>query len=269
VIKNKAILSLIWVKKYLYAGKVKQVAIRLGVEQFIKDIWSNTFLYLLGETYTSSLQGTNAEFYIDSYQEYQRISTLINERLPLKTILQDIENGEVFYDIGANIGIYSSFIASHVPRTKILAFEPHSDNVRRLSNNLGLNGNQWSCYQVLLGNKEEMVPFRIVSEKPGESRHSISSTNSGVFTMKRQVDTLVQEENLEPPEIIKIDVEGAELQVLKGAKDTLKNVRIVYCEVHTEDQELEEIKQYFRNSGFRTEELQEDDQTVHIRAVSK
>lgn len=267
--KKYLLSGLLWLRNEVYTGTIKRIIVRLSIDLLIKKIWTGIFLAVQNETYTATVRKVEAGFCINSYPEYRRIDDLIGERLPIQRLLEDVNDGDIFYDIGANIGIYTCFIAASEFEVNTFAFEPHSDNIQRLSKNLKINSDRWQCYQVLLGNEDEMAPFHIASERPGESRHSISSADSQIFTMQRQIDTMVREENLPSPSILKIDVEGAELQVLEGSTETLEKVRVVYCEVHTDDQESLEVKQFLRDSGFQIEILQEGEQTDHLRAIRK
>jgi hypothetical protein len=72
------------------------------------------------------------------------------------------------------------------------------------------------------------------------------------------VDTFVDEHGLTPPDIVKIDTEGAELQVLRGVKTLLESVRVIFCEIHysiIDEGERREIVELLESNGFDCEEL--------------
>lgn len=137
--------------------------------------------------------------------------------------------GRVAYDIGANLGIFSLFFSRAVgAQGQVVAFEPMPDNFAALERNLKLNRvRNVTAIQMALG---EAAGERAAYSVAGESgRYSIEVSGGGDerYTPAGvcRIDTLDQvvgRMNLPPPGFIKIDVEGAELAVLRGAAETLR-----------------------------------------------
>lgn len=108
--------------------------------------------------------------------------------------------------------------------------------------------------------------FELSSEgsEAGLGKHSLNTTKGGTtipVTVQR-LDSLVAEHNLPVPSIMKIDVEGAELDVITGAKESLadSNCKIIYCEVHPSRIEAfggsyEELGDQLSRLGFELEKL--------------
>lgn len=147
-----------------------------------------------------------------------------------------IKPGDVILDIGANTGLYSIFYSKLVgDKGKVFAFEPDTKTYKALLNNLKLN----NCTNVIthnfaLSNKEskiEMVSedtndanlktgdaFRYIKEITDDSS---SSTNNTIKAFRLDdLDLIKKEEKIN---FMKVDVEGAELLVFEGGKETIQN----------------------------------------------
>ena len=145
----------------------------------------------------------------------------------IKALNPKINNLNVSFDIGANIGITTIWLAKN--SQKVYAFEPVKSNLERMSENLRIN----NVINV------EIIP-QAVSNINGISQinlfesyghHSLGLTNITKFvnTEKIQVTTLdnfCEKENIDYIDCLKIDVEGFEQEVLEGAKNLLSNKKI-------------------------------------------
>jgi FkbM family methyltransferase len=139
-----------------------------------------------------------------------------------------VKEGSVFYDIGANVGFFSLLAARLVgPEGKVISFEPLTDNLLNLYENV--KRNQFCNVQILplaLGAANEEQTFQ-VSERPtwGKLKGVGSVTPDkylrDIKVIVRRLDDLFSEGAIQPPDFVKIDVEGAEAQVVEGAKETL------------------------------------------------
>jgi FkbM family methyltransferase len=138
-----------------------------------------------------------------------------------------------FVDIGANIGNHCNFFGRFGATG--WAFEPSRRNFEKLVR----NAPGFKCYNMALSDKkgtEELVTFDsclgnsyVKGAFDGRIR---SAMGTGIKTEKIEVDML-DNLNIEDPTLIKIDVEGSELKVLKGALKTLKKYGPVLClEIH-------------------------------------
>ena len=130
-----------------------------------------------------------------------------------------IRPGDVVYDVGANVGYYTLLAASAVgEQGRVIAFEPLPENLAFLRRHLSMNH---------LQNVE--VFAAAVSDRAGETFFEVAASRSmgqiskrGSLTMRVvALDELVAAGTVPPPDCIKIDVEGAEGQVLAGARKVL------------------------------------------------
>lgn len=152
--------------------------------------------------------------------------------------------GGCFYDAGAHIGYYSLLAARLVGEAgRVVAFEPDPANVHVLQENLSRNGvSNVDVVPAALWSHCGVGTFqRSAAERPDLSsrRGAVVALNgrppgSGLINMKTlTLDAFAADRR--PPAMIKIDVEGAEIEVLKGAQKLIAQTRPVFLlEVHHE-----------------------------------
>jgi len=132
-------------------------------------------------------------------------------------------SGGSFVDVGANVGTYSLIAASIVgERGRVLAFEPVPDTRAQLERNVALNKvPQLEIVPKGLGAEPGQTTLHVV---PGASGLSSRYHDHGGTAVEVDVTTLdLTFEGAAPPALIKIDVEGMELEVLKGATGLLRS----------------------------------------------
>ena len=144
-------------------------------------------------------------------------------------------SGKVVYDIGAFHGLLTIYFARRA--NCVVAWEPNSRNRQRLLDNIRLN----SFSNVIVR------PYGLAS-KPSTARMTFDPLIPGTASFDAamasgeeneliEIRTLDDEQGLEPPDLVKIDVEGFELEVLKGAASTLKRKPDLFLEMHGADPE--------------------------------
>ena len=143
-------------------------------------------------------------------------------------------------DVGANVGVVTLFAAKRVLHGAVHAFEPSSEHLRRLRRNLALNDlTNVVVNAVALSNRRGRARLFVPQAGDGLVNTGGTTLFSGVpgTTPEDEIDTLpldeyVAEAGLGRLDVIKLDVEGAELDVLEGAGDTLERFRpVVLMEV--------------------------------------
>jgi FkbM family methyltransferase len=153
---------------------------------------------------------------------------------------KSLQKGDTVIDIGANLGLHSLYIAQIVgPEGRIYAFEPIPSNIRLLQRNIRLNAfeNQVTVVDAALSNSDDQyIEMSAPSDGVAVAAAINKNGKSGEQVIKVRnlhLDDYVMEKKLHP-RLIKIDVEGAEHEVLKGAEKTLLQHRpILVVEVHT------------------------------------
>ena len=129
----------------------------------------------------------------------------------------------VMYDIGANIGTVSIPIARHRPKARIYAFEAQQGIHRLLGRNVGLNGiHNVQSFNYAIGERDGTVEFPApsldsIGNFGGVGRDTKVPTTATV--PMRRLDSLG---SLPPPNLLKIDVEGFDLEVVQGGLELLR-----------------------------------------------
>lgn len=174
-----------------------------------------------------------------------------------------LKNGDIFLDIGANIGLYSLTASSLVGETGIvISFEPTPKTFSRLVENIQLNNlSNIRAYNIGISHKEELLSLNI-SENGYEAWNTFASTSSEKFqhTKYIQVSMLdIQCDKIDKNKIklIKIDVEGWEKYVLLGGTNLFKNYNPVVMVEFTETNTyaagyfVQELYDILYNWGYR------------------
>lgn len=152
----------------------------------------------------------------------------INKRMAFE---REIPAGAVVYDVGANAGYFSLLAAVLVgSEGRVYAFEPLPRNVEFLNKHIQLNR---------LDNIA--VIEAAVSDRSGEAAFDLGAStamghlaDTGEIAVRMvSLDEMLQAGELEPPDYVKVDVEGAEYDVLRGARDLLRQYHpILFLDTH-------------------------------------
>ena len=188
----------------------------------------------------------------------KNIENVIYERgvyeLGTVSVLQDfLKTGDTFVDVGANIGWLSLVGANQVgEKGNVLAFEPVPSTFDILKSNKEINNfTQITLNQFALGNKEENVTIYPEKENRGGASILNHQKNEGVKIDVKRLDNLQIDSKID---VIKIDVEGFELDVLKGTAETIKKDKPKLIIEHSIDRnntaEQFEIYNWLMDLGF-------------------
>lgn len=136
-------------------------------------------------------------------------------------MIEELQPDEVFWDVGANVGSYSLLAAAR--GAAVVAFEPMFENFSTLCRNLALNGllDRVIPLQVALAAQDGMAWLHLADLQSGAASHVISdspkkTTFHKMLIRMEAADGLMQRCGLPAPHMIKLDVDGGELDVLKG-----------------------------------------------------
>lgn len=166
-----------------------------------------------------------------NYEYFMSGFCFLGETNPLEThtLKSLIKNGEVVVDVGAHIGWYTLVASQCVGRLgKVISFEPHPFCIDRLRNNVSLNNfTNVKIEQIALSDKNKKVSFWIGDDMGGslvkENTQRLTKGKVKRISVKAQtLDSYVVSQKIKRISLIKIDVEGAELKVLRGAKNILQ-----------------------------------------------
>lgn len=159
--------------------------------------------------------------------------------------IKTFQNGDIFYDIGANVGIYSLLGISLHPQLIVHAMEPDRLNFPRLHQNALLNGfDNLNCHNIALSNYSGIDRFYVKKAETGASGGQVGHSKDEAgnkFTPRESYTVLVcsfydflKRFHAEEPDHIKIDVDGQEENIIKAICDTTtkKPIKSLLVEVN-------------------------------------
>lgn len=185
-------------------------------------------------------------FRCESSLDVTRARTLLTKEAgTVEWIQSHVKSGEVFYDIGANMGLYTVLAAFRTGKAGVVyAFEPHVVNVHNLLHNVKANdlGDSVQVMSCALNDREGHFDFNYYSDVSGSSNSQLNGARDGaerefrpVLTERKfatTIDALLSSGAIRTADHIKIDVDGNEMLILKGmnsllaAQRALKSIQV-------------------------------------------
>jgi FkbM family methyltransferase len=191
-------------------------------------------------------------FICETIKEYKRAHlSRLKEAGTIKWLRKELRPGDVLVDVGANVGVFS-LLAGHLvgPNGTVYAFEPHLPTAVSLMRNVDANRltHTVRVLSCALGAVDFVDEFNYRSWAAGSAMSQLGDRSDSferdfepVFSelkLTASLDALVSREAVRPPDLIKIDVDGNELQVLQGMENLLRgptSPRAVQVEVNERD----------------------------------
>ncbi len=191
----------------------------------------------------------------------------MNEPWTVHWIEQVIRPGEVLYDVGANVGAFS-LVASkvHEQAVRVFAFEPSFGTYAALCRNIIANECEKSItpVPVALTERKGQTVFKYRSLISGTTQHAVGQQTLATKDFKEtkpaytqrilgiSLDAIVQDFGFDRPNHIKLDVDGGELEILRGAASTLAGgfVNSILIDAR-DDKQGASLTAYLRQYGFR------------------
>jgi FkbM family methyltransferase len=217
---------------------IRKILLKTGLYDPIRNIYN--FLFLFNANREVKLGDLIVRFRTLTFKIVDDVKSLLGEKEILSTFLSKLQPDDVVWDVGASYGIYSLFAGKEFPSIKVYAFEPEPKTFKLLNKNLRLNGiDNVIPKNYGLGDIDGAAILH-TSSSANIGTHSLVQRNDypvsekGISVEIRKGDCIITTGTIETPSIVKIDVEGAELNVLKGMKEILSNpkLRIVQIEIH-------------------------------------
>lgn len=219
-------------------------------------------------------------YYLSSREETEYIySEIFTEQQYLRNGIV-INEGDCIFDVGANIGLFSLFVNRIQPQVKIYAFEPIKETFLTLEENIRLhnlnNIQLFNCGITSENNPEKIFIFYPnmagnSTTKPGEmiadgddvkdeiDSELIEDLFVDFFREEQQVkcavrtlSSVIQELGIKAIDLLKIDVEGAEYEVLEGIEENdWPKIKQIVGEVHNKKGRLDKIQNLLTSQGFK------------------
>lgn len=182
--------------------------------------------------------------------------------------VENLKPGMVVYDLGSNCGYFSLIAARCVgAQGKVFSFEPEPALAARVRNNMQRNGFQHSTVvEAAVWRETGTVSFASSdkSDSPDQGTGQItSSAETGKTKSVRAIALDDYVKTASPPDFIKCDVEGAEVEAFRGAVQLLAaNHPAIVCEIHS-DENGRAVRQDLARLGYTIRDLDEN----HIGAL--
>ena len=205
----------------------------------------------------------------NAFDAYRPTTLWIKEEGTMRWIDAEVRKGDIFMDIGANIGIYAIAAGNRVGREgAVYAFEPHKVNSLSLLRNIGLSGlaDRVRVFSCALSDESRVLEFFYRSLEsastasqlghhhiPGSTEQFRPVATEMVFATT--VDRLLADGAIRAPQLIKIDVDGNELQILRGMQQLLTGAqrpRAVQVELNVGEQDA--ITEFMKGCGYQLAE---------------
>jgi FkbM family methyltransferase len=198
---------------------------------------------------------------IESEMEKYRYETWDTKEPETIAWISSFGHFDIFYDIGANIGIYSLFSAVRHPKSMIYAVEPERRNYERLKENIALN-KFWNIqtYNIAMSNKCWIAKFHVPNKEIGSSggqlREAVDERGNrfepeeSYLVNTLDLAGLIETWHIWPPNHIKIDVDGKESEIMEGLYPSIGTVKSILVEFnHQYDYHMQKLI----DLGFSTE----------------
>jgi FkbM family methyltransferase len=161
----------------------------------------------------------------------------------------------VFVDVGAHIGKYSIMMASLNKKGKVIAIEPDTRNFKALNYNIKINGlKNVKALPFAVGFMEGLIKLfydRWLTTTPSAS--SDFQTKTYVSVKCKKLDNLLA--TVKQIDLIKVDVEGFELEVFKGAENILKRTKTIIFESF--ESNINKVKAFLEKNNFKVSNINE------------
>lgn len=191
----------------------------------------------------------------------------VKEPMATAHLKEVLSKNDIVLEIGANIGYYA-LLESRMCK-KVYALEPIPENANNLNINIGLN--QYSnieLFQIALG---EAKGSRYINLSAKSNWHSFYPIKGAVAKQLIEMDTA---DNFlsgkESPTFVRMDVEGYELSVIKGMRNTLKKISRLFIEVHAQIMKLGETQELLgilKQENFSPEKIIKYDKPAFSRVI--
>lgn len=175
--------------------------------------------------------------------------------------LSNMNDGEAFLDVGANVGYFGLLIAKKFTRSPVVAFEPNPSIADCLQDSIRRNGmgDRMTVARQAVSCKNGSLPFVVEGNNSGHSRLATDTSGNQII----EVETVIFDEWVKSHPIgarvacMKMDVEGAEVMALRGMREFLERDRPALCVEGYDNQlrefgsSLQELKQLLAEAGYR------------------
>jgi FkbM family methyltransferase len=197
-----------------------------------------------GETSVALVDGHELRFVCPNRLTRWRVDTLATKEPETLSWIRGFAPGAVMWDIGANIGLYSLY-AARTRGCRVMAFEPAPANFALLAKNIQINGleDMVSALPIALADAIRLDVLHLPNTDPGGAfavfAHNDPAASVRLACLGFSVDRFIADFAPPFPEHIKIDVDGSEVEIVRGAEQTLADPRVMSVSIELDDRRPE------------------------------
>jgi|TARA_R110000796_G_scaffold98114_4_gene205518 FkbM family methyltransferase len=162
-----------------------------------------------------------------------RVDRMLSKEPETINWINNFKKDSVFFDIGANIGIYTLYSAI-VKENTVYSFEPHAASYKNLLDSINLNKlDKCQAFCVALSNNINLSTINVKNMHEGVAENKVGQRGDYYHgCTEMHLDFLVEKKILPQPDYIKIDVDGFEDRVIKGSLATLQKCKSALIEIN-------------------------------------
>jgi FkbM family methyltransferase len=188
---------------------------------------------------TAEIPGGSIRFFTPASSLFWRAESVLTKEVDTIRWIDDFRPDDVFWDVGANVGVYSLYAASH-NRVTVLSFEPSAANYYVLTKNIQLNelGSHITAYCLAFAAQTQLGVLNIQSNAMGSALSQFGGVGDRSLYWRTDarpafhgmlgysIDEFIRCFSPPFPNHLKLDVDGLEIQILEGAQNTLRDARL-------------------------------------------
>ncbi len=200
-----------------------------------------------------------------------------------------LKEDSVVVDAGANIGLFTIYVLEKFPKSSVYAFEPSPETFKVLKENTKKYSSRCKIFEVGLSNKEEEAKFHFYpnfstfstfypdhlsmgGDKSRMENVVDSKSAEAALVPKEEIcklvtlSSIIEKEKIKQIDLLKMDVQRAELYVLEGIKDNdwVKIKQIAFELHHIGEEETKKIDQLLSQKGYRVEKHEDKLSTKEV-----
>ena len=229
-----------------------------NLRQFILFRFSTKFYYSKKHKSFYCIEGSTKIYFFSKYRQVRLYSRSLKKRIQLLAkdyFIESIPISKEDYviDCGANIGEFYHALMLYSKEFNYIGFEPSPIEYKKLELNTASNNN----YQLALSDNSREETFYISSEEADSSLIQPNHFSNSIRVETKRLDEIFKDK---PIRLLKVEAEGAEIEVLEGCKNILHNIHYISADLGPErgiksEPTYPEVVPYLINNGFILERI--------------
>ncbi len=244
-------------------GRLLYLILKLPILVFISDAF---LLSKLNQTEKIKLNDKIIRLSTPNFLTRHRAKTFFTKEPDTLKWIDSFNQNSVFYDIGANVGLYSIY-AGLTKKSRVFCFEPSVFNLELLTKNIYLNNlvDNVTIAPIALNDKIKVSNLKLSNTEWGGAHSTFDKDFDGdgkkmkikfaYNTIGFDLNSFVKFSKIPMPDHIKIDVDGLEHFILKGGNYVIENAKSILVEINENFNSQKEISEkILKASGFQLSE---------------